>query len=82
MTKSANEPAFPQTLTDNQGRMDAPHQYGWGGLTKREYFAGVALQGLLAQDKNHNAYQTNNYFTKMAIGIADSLLAGLETPQP
>lgn len=36
--------AFPVTPTDNSGQI-GPTEYG---LTKREWFAGMALQGLLA----------------------------------
>ena len=37
-------PAFPVTPTDNSGQI-GPTEYG---LTKREWYAGMALQGMLA----------------------------------
>jgi hypothetical protein len=40
-----NEPAFPTQMWDSKLK-----EATWldGGLTKREYFAGLAMQGLLA----------------------------------
>lgn len=57
------------------------------GLTKREYFAGLAMQGMLANSYSDgvtqplstaNAYQ----IAGMAIAQADALLAELEKQQP
>ena len=42
------------------------------GLTKREYFAGLALQGLL-----HNSWIKYHEATKMAVEYADELLEEL-----
>lgn len=39
-------PAFPVTPTDNSGKI-GPTEYG---LTKREWYAGMALQGILSRD--------------------------------
>lgn len=44
-------------------------------LTKREYFAAMAMQGLLASTE---ASGTFDYFAKQAIQFADALLAELE----
>ena len=40
--------AFPVTPTDNSGQI-GPTEYG---LTKREWFAGMALQGMMDNDEN------------------------------
>ena len=48
-------------------------------LTKREYFAGIAMQGVLSH--NHPANPTPNQaeeIVKYAIGLADELLKQLE----
>ena len=58
----ANEPAYPNKFV--------PTLYG---LTKREYFAAMALQGMLA--KYGSDYQVNN--AKEAIYWADALIEEL-----
>lgn len=44
------------------------------GLTKREYFAGLAMQGILASSKDAGI----QYVLKLAISCADELLEQLE----
>ena len=46
------------------------------GLTKREYFAAMAMQGLLS---NHMMIDTTNYewIAEHSIGYADALLEAL-----
>jgi hypothetical protein len=52
----------------------------YSGLTKREYFAGLAMQGLCANSipGSHHAFEN---LTKEAIMYADELLKQLETTQ-
>lgn len=45
MSKKSDEPAFPTENTVDGQRGFSPMS---GGLTKREYFAACAMQGLLA----------------------------------
>jgi hypothetical protein len=46
------------------------------GLTKREYFSGLAMQGMMA---NQNLTSTeNDTIAKWSVEIADALLAELE----
>lgn len=51
-----------------------------GGLTKREYFAGLAMQGLLANPNFNGGEALNNVIEKCqsAIAHADELLKQLE----
>jgi hypothetical protein len=53
------------------------------GLTKREYFAGLALQGLMVQaiagNHNINDKDNNHYRAKFAVDMADELLKQLES---
>lgn len=60
---NGEQPAFPNELLDSQG-----------GLTKREYFAAMAMQGILAgrQIASANA-------PKEAVKFADELLNWLES---
>ena len=59
---------------------------GWevkfGGLTKREYFAAKALQGLMVQSipgtHNQNAEEWNMVRAKFAVDMADALIRALE----
>lgn len=44
-------------------------------LTKREYFAGLAMQGIIASDAN---YPDRKATGKLATEYADALLAALE----
>lgn len=63
-----NDPAFP--FQDNEG------DFLSGGLTKREYFAAAALQGLLA---NPWAMQEYVELDRHALGYADALITALNT---
>lgn len=80
---SANDPAFPEVKTNwpNASRHDT---YSIGGLTKREYFAAMAMQGLLACDGEHCLSAALTFKdhceerSKVAITYADALLAELE----
>lgn len=67
--------AFPKiTQIDlRSGRVDSTP-----GLTKREWFAGLAFQGLLAHGKpvSINGHQTSH--DKAAVILADALIIELE----
>lgn len=47
-----------------------------GGLTKREYFAAMAMQGLVASNTDYNTV------AKWAVDHADALLLALEEVKP
>lgn len=66
----AGEPAFAVPGT--------PDSYQQVGLTKREYFAVMALQGLLANDGGSN-YEAD---AEMAVKQADALLKTLLSTDP
>ena len=74
-----NEPAFPQLMDKN----DQP------GLTKREYFAGLAMQGMRAASEKYKGSQDgpqatprmiwcSNDVASLAVQDADALLAALK----
>lgn len=94
MSKQAHNPAFPQPLVENQGRIDNSNDYGFGGLTKREYFAAMAMQSIIlaAQTSeesnrsllglaNSNRISPSQQIGKMACEQADMLLEALEKEQ-
>lgn len=66
-----------RTLGTDAAFSDAMDQFGnhtlGSGLTKREYFAAVALQGLLAKGITFNATDT----VETAVKCADSLIEKL-----
>jgi len=68
MTDNANKSAFA---------MDHyPAHSDYTGLTKREYFAGQALVGIIAADVDQNS--TMKADVAFAVRYADALLSALE----
>lgn len=90
---SKNAPAFP-VPADNIGPNGELCQVRELGLTKREYFAGLAMQSILlaaqtCEQSNHslrrladeNKINPSEQIGKMACEQADMLLAALEKGQ-
>jgi hypothetical protein len=52
------------------------------GLSKREYFTGLAMQGLLSNRAiiDSNSEQAVDYLVKLSVHVADALLKALEEP--
>lgn len=70
-------PAFPVPLNPGQGWQGmAPCD----GLTKREWFAGLALQGLLAQSCGVAMGSDPALGAAWACQMADAMLAALSIP--
>ncbi len=71
-----NEPAFPfeqvEAITTNGQEIVKNHL----GLTKREYFAGLAMQGLAARGNSSMSMEGR---IERAVDYADALLAELES---
>ena len=63
--ENKNKPAYP--VSDNN--------YSGVGLTKREYFAGLAMQGLLATSRNLSI--DSKWLSEASIKYADELLKQL-----
>ena len=72
-----NDPAFP---IPNFARPDGYVDYGFSGLTKREYVAAMAMQGALANPKAVNADDAA-LVAAVAVECADALLAELAKPR-
>lgn len=74
-----DEPAFPVnfandtewSMEDPFGRTIPEHSNSqYVGITKRDYFAAAALQGLLASGKKYDAEE----FALSAFGMADAMI--------
>ena len=70
-------PAMPL----KSGNIEWNHETGWrrigdSGLTKREHFAAIAMQGLLAAGSYDKA--TEKHTSGVAVRHADALLKALE----
>jgi len=78
-------PASAQNgLIDPDGQYGSSKDMGGSGLTKREHFAGLAMQGVLADSKIMDAARidddivTEHFVAGLAVEYADALLAALE----
>ncbi len=75
-----NHPAFltePKTFYLRQTPPDCDTQFG---LTKREYFAAMAMQGLLARNTESPTLTINGvkkYYEESAVIFADALIEAL-----
>lgn len=79
MMNNADEGKSFKSLEDLKEAMSAVKksntpQLSFGGLTKREYYAGLAMQRLIIRS-NYDDYEST---AKMAIQYADALLKALE----
>ena len=83
--ENKNDAAFPREWSIIKQSKDAPEQISVAqkGLTKREYFAAKAMQGLLsAMSGNDNSQFLPNldntkYCADLAVSAADELLRAL-----
>jgi len=68
------------SFTEREYMGDGMYQYTHNpGLTKREYFAGLALQGVLANEALRTSLANKNFTpTEFAINQAEFLLKELE----
>lgn len=79
---NSDKPAMPQSVAISEGgTVTASYDFDGGeGLTKREHFATMAMQGLLsginaATDDHH---WDSADFANEAVRLSDALLAALE----
>lgn len=72
--KNSDQPAF---ATASPPSMDH-NSYLQEGLTKREYFAGIAFQGFLANDRVIKHTPEKEIIARWSVQYADALLAELE----
>lgn len=67
---NGERPVYPITIEDNGNTTVT-----YSGLTKREHFAGLAMQGLLAKE---GVWSSDEILAQRSIEIADELLKQLE----
>ena len=67
--ENQDKPAYPTIHQNSDGTLDYSLNQG---LTKREYFAGLAMQGLLATSRNLST--DSKWLSEAAIRYADELL--------
>ena len=76
-TKHTGGHAFPTQTWENDG--DRVLQYQEPGMSLRDWFAGLAMQGLLAaQIHGFNDRPANGPFASMAYEMADAMLKARE----
>ena len=73
MEENGNLAAYPQTAFDKEGNLTT-WEKEHTGLTKREYFAAKALQGLCA---GRTEYEDPMVDVKKAVELADLLIKAL-----
>ena len=73
MIRTSEQPAFPASQS-NFNKDEA-------GLTKREYFAAMAMQGLLS-GRNIEGYNRPSEFAELSVQFADELIKQLKTQTP
>lgn len=79
--KNSEKPAMPFHSNNPWSHESAS---GFSGLTKREHFAAMAMQGLLSNPEWMNEHEGKKYImqdsviSEVAIKIADALLKELE----
>lgn len=77
--KISEQPAFPMEKFDDAGKGRGQPDYShptYKGLTKREYLAGLAMQGILSRSGNWNEANLD-FVSKQAVYHADHLLEQL-----
>lgn len=75
-------PAFPEIETDMQTERgaDFPRTYSTGGMSRRDYFAAKAMQGLIAADSDNGRFRdeaTAHRIAHFSVMVADALIAKL-----
>lgn len=79
--KNADNPAMPVSLAIDTGGdlWSSADMVAGAGLTKREYFAGLAMQGLLSGTGNYPIISsTIMAISTMSVQTADALLEELD----
>ena len=71
-----SQSAFPQKIEHPDGDIYTK------GLTKREYIAAMAMQGLLSNNNNSTDFPYLEKVAKKSVQAADALIKALNESQP
>lgn len=80
-SSGANDPAFPvPSVYTEDAEKAVCVENGWGGMTMREWYAGMALQGMLARADfalfiHDDLEMTAKVAAQNAFELADAMLA-------
>lgn len=74
MTNTDGGPAFPRPFSTDEHRDQCNHFWQQDGMSLRDWFAGMALQGLLA-GRLESASPSKNSYVSMSFQFADDMLA-------
>lgn len=79
--KNGHKPAFAHSLPKDVEYVDTTV---YDGLTKREYFAGLAMQGLLANNvvTQQHVSSHRHLIAQHSVAQADELLKQLDSTNP
>lgn len=73
-----NDPAYPPTY-ETMGKGDYINALG---LTKREYFAAMAMQGMIASETETLRFAMREKLASESVAMADALIAELSKEIP
>lgn len=76
-TKGRDDPAFPTQKISRNSFGDIDERTTVPGLTKREYFAAMVMQGMCSTDWSAGRLYDFDAMASDAVGAADSLLKEL-----
>ncbi len=80
MSTDPNEPINPTKVNYPKGQYRDSQKYDCIGLTKREHFAAIAMQGIISNSEFFRT-QTEADIHVMAVRMADHLITQLNKPQ-
>ena len=75
---NGQQPAFPLQPTFNSDGQICEEHYAFEGITKREYFAAMAIQSCINSAVSVGGSAIPKAMAEMALEYADALLAALE----
>lgn len=87
MKTNANDPIDWSLVQLQETSPNGIHECRMGGLTKREYFAAMAMQGLLANSEWMQEYEGGKYLmhneviSEVSVNLADALINALNKEQ-